>query len=180
MKTRQMISMLCALLLALPVLAHAETYKWKDKNGVIQYTDTPPPSNIKQELFGRKKAVKPTGREPLSKAISEPQTPAKDPNKVAGKDEAKASAAAAKEKADLDAKKRQQQAEVDKLMKQEKEAQAKAKQDNCNAAKANFETYNQGGKVFKVTEKGERVYMGDKDIEANKDKASKEISQYCN
>jgi len=44
-----------AVCIALPTLGHAELYKWKDKNGQTQYTDTPPPSNIKIENMSGKK-----------------------------------------------------------------------------------------------------------------------------
>jgi hypothetical protein len=184
MKICQILCLLCASTLLLPVLSHAAMYKWKDKNGVTQYTDTPPPYRTPQLPFGNKKlagpTTKPTGREPLSRVVDESQAPVKATGNVPT---AKATADA-KSKADASAedaaKKRQQVAEIEKIMKQEKEAQAKAKQDSCKAAKANFETYNQGGKIFKITENGGREYMNDNDIQTSKNNASKEISQYCN
>ncbi|HLD10422.1 MAG TPA: DUF4124 domain-containing protein, partial [Methylophilaceae bacterium] len=30
--------------MALPIAGNAEVYKWKDKDGVTRYSDTPPPS----------------------------------------------------------------------------------------------------------------------------------------
>ena len=51
-----------------PLLAQAEIYKWKDKDGSIRYTDTPPPSNIKQEAIGSKKATK-TPASPTAKRL---------------------------------------------------------------------------------------------------------------
>jgi hypothetical protein len=42
-----------------PLLSNAQVYKWKDKDGSIRYTDTPPPSNIKQETIGSKKSPSP-------------------------------------------------------------------------------------------------------------------------
>lgn len=50
---RLRILLLCVVLL--PTLASAEIYKWKDKDGVVRYSDVPPPSNVKQEpLYGKK------------------------------------------------------------------------------------------------------------------------------
>jgi len=159
------------MFIAAPLLSHAEIYKWKDKDGSIRYTDTPPPSNVKQEAIGgKKKPVTPTGKEPLAPVENVRQTsPAmKDPPPlpVNASDEAAAQ--------------RQRNAEAEKRNKQEKEAEAKRKAENCKAAKANFETYTQGGRVYKMNEKGEREYMGDKDLQAGKEQAQKEINENCN
>ena len=62
------------LLGAQPLLSHAQVYKWKDKDGSIRYTDTPPPSNIKQEAIG-KKTVEPTGKAPLAPVGAAKQAP---------------------------------------------------------------------------------------------------------
>ena len=58
------ILLLCALML--PMLANAEIYKWKDKEGKIRYSDVPPPSNVQQETLNGKKVAKPTGQAPLA------------------------------------------------------------------------------------------------------------------
>ena len=42
-------------LTAISGLSQAEIYKWKDKEGNVRYSDTPPPSNIKQEPITGKK-----------------------------------------------------------------------------------------------------------------------------
>ena len=145
-------------------LSHAEIYKWKDKNGAIRYSDTPPPSNIKQEALSGKKTVQATGKEPLT-AVAAPtkEVPKESMNK---EDEA--------------AKQRQRNAEAEKRNKQEKEAEAKRKAENCKAARANFETYKQGGRVYKMNEKGEREYLDDKELTEGKAKAQSEIDENCN
>ncbi|MBX9704806.1 MAG: DUF4124 domain-containing protein, partial [Gammaproteobacteria bacterium] len=61
---RLRILLLCVVLL--PTLASAEIYKWKDKDGVVRYSDVPPPSNVKQEPLYGKKIAKPTGLAPLA------------------------------------------------------------------------------------------------------------------
>ncbi len=54
-------------LTAVSGLSQAEIYKWKDKDGKVRYSDTPPPSNVKQEsITGKKKSVSPTGKAPLA------------------------------------------------------------------------------------------------------------------
>lgn len=186
MKIQQLLCLFCASTLLLPILAHAEMYKWKDKNGVTQYTHTPPPYGAKQLQFGNKKprkdaAMQPTGREPLSQVIPDGQAavPAKAPGNVAGKDVADDAKNKPKLNEEEAAKKRQQDAETEKKMKQEKEAQTKAKEKNCIAAKSNLETYKQGGRVAKVNEKGERAYMDDNALKAGQDEARKQIDEFC-
>ncbi|MGB7815654.1 MAG: DUF4124 domain-containing protein [Methylotenera sp.] len=155
-----------------PSLSHAEIYKWKDKDGSTRYTDTPPPSNIKQEAIGSRKAVKPTGKEPLSQVESGQQVPPATPATKNSAPPVNAEDAAAAQ--------RQRNAEAEKRNKQEKEAEAKRKAENCKAAKSNYETYAQGGRVYKMNEKGEREYMDDKDLQAGKEQAQKEMNENCN
>jgi hypothetical protein len=154
------------------MLAQAEMYKWKDKNGVTHYTDTPPPSNIKQEALGSKKATKPTASSTPAPVANAQPAPAKDAKKeIAGKEESTADEAA---------KKRQENAEIEKRNKQEKEAQAKLKEENCKAAKSNLASYQQGGRVYKMNEKGEREYMDDAGLKEGANKAQGEVNEYCN
>jgi Skp family chaperone for outer membrane proteins len=148
--------------------SHAEIYKWKDKDGKTRYSDTPPPSNIKQEAIGSKKAVQPTGQAPLAPVESAQETPVKLKDNVPPPNTE-----------DAAAQKRQRDAEMDKKNKQEKELEAKRKAENCSGAKANLETYTQGGRVYKMNERGEREYMDEKDFKAGKEKAQQEISENC-
>ena len=152
-------------------LSQAEIYKWKDKEGKVRYSDTPPPSNVKQEaIIGKKKPAEPTGREPLAPVDKTSAAPAavvpKSPEPPVNPE-------------DLAAEKRQQNAEAEKKNKQEKEAEAKRKAENCSAAKANMETYTQGGRVYKMNEKGERQYMDENDFKAGKEQAQQEINDNC-
>ena len=131
MKLQNLLCVMCVLM-ALPMLANAEIYKWKDKDGTVRYTDTPPPSNIKQESIGGKKLTKPTGQAPLAPVVNIDATTGKDEMKgkvphqnIEGPDE-------------IAAKLRQKNAETDKNNKKEKEAQAKLKEENCKASKANL------------------------------------------
>ena len=151
-------------------LIHAEIYKWKDKNGVIRYSDMPPPSNIKQEsISGKKKAVQATGQAPLTPVETAPAVPAnvKKPNPAPLSVEEEA------------AEKRQRDAEINKKNKQEKELEAKRKEENCSSAKSNMETFTQGGRVYKMNERGEREYMDNKDFKAGKEKAQQEMNENC-
>ena len=157
------------LLTALPTLSQADIYKWKDKDGVMRYSDTPPPSNVKLEYIGNKKVTKPTGKEPLSVVTDALPAP------VAAQPVLMPSASAEETAAKL----RQQTAEVEKNNKQEKEAQAKIKAENCRAAKANLASYEQGGRIYKMNEKGEREYLDDAGLKQGAEKARVDVAKNC-
>jgi hypothetical protein len=163
------------MLAALPGLSQADIYKWKDKDGNTRYSDTPPPSNIKLENIGTKKVASPTGKEPLSAV---PQASAPQASQPVTSKEAVLVTPPRNEQ-DVAAEQRQRNAEADKKNKQEKEAQAKIKAENCSAAKSNLASYAQGGRIYKMNEKGEREYMDDAGLKQGADKARGEVAQYC-
>ena len=151
---------------ALPLVVQAEVYKWKDKDGTVRYSDTPPTSNIKTETLVKKKAVSapaaPAINPPTStKIVTPPQT------------------VVVPERPDVAAQKRRDEAELDKKNKLAKEEEARRKAENCIAAKSNMEAYTQGGRVFRTNEKGERVWMDDNAFEQGRQKAQQEIDENC-
>lgn len=162
MKSVHLLIVLVAVSIA-PMHGFAEIYKWKDKNGNVRYTDTPPPSNIKQETIGAKKAVKSTGDAPVvpvAPVVKDNLPPVQSAEDAA-------------------AEQRQRNAEAEKNNKQEQAAEAKRKAENCTAAKANMETFTQGGRVYKMDENGERVYMDENDFKTGREKAQQEINENC-
>ena len=167
MKSGHLVLVMLALS-ATAMSSHAEIYKWKDKNGATRYSDTPPPSNIKQEAIGKKKAIEPTGQAPLAPVAAAKPVAAKE-----GKKEEMS-------KEDEAAKKRQADAEVDKKNKLEKEKQEAAKAENCKIARGNLENYTQGGRLYKMNEKGEREYISDAGLAEGKAKAQQEVAENCN
>lgn len=179
------IVLLCAI--ALPGLASAEVYKWKDSDGKMRYSDVPPPSNIKQEPLYGKKIPKPTGRAPLTSVDGDinaniskiKPTTSKDgvatDNADAGKNKAE-KVPPSKEEA---AAKRAADAEQQKKADEAKQAELKLKQENCKAARSNLATYTNGGRIAKTNEKGEREYLGDVEISQGKSDAQKDVDKYC-
>lgn len=145
----------------LPMSANAEIYKWKDANGVIRYSDVPPPSNVPRESIGVKKVVAP----PTATAPSSTETSAQKKSPAANREG--------------DAIKRQEDAEAAKNKEQAKEAELKQKQQNCATAKANLQNYQQGGRIYKMNEKGEREYLDDAGIAKNLEQAQKDVDEYC-
>lgn len=150
-----------ALMLA-SAASHAEIYKWKDKNGVIRYSDIPPPSNVPHESLGKKGASAPTpvenapAAQPAAPAAAQ-QTPEEAPADGAAPNEEEA----ARKKAEA------------------AEAELRQKQDNCATAQANLANFKQGGRVYKMNEKGEREYLGDTQLAEGLEKAQAEVDKYC-
>ena len=166
--------LITCLLLTLPMLASAEIYKWKDKDGKTRYSDTPPPSNVQQESLYGKKIPKPKTAAPLAPVdgnITEQLNRQKSPD-----DAQKSDKPLTKDEA---AAKRSQDAERQKKEDEVKAAELKKKQENCKAAQANSKTYSDGGRIIRTNEAGEREYLDDKSIEKGLIDAQKEVDKYC-
>lgn len=175
MKVQQILYSLCLVVLVLPIAASAQIYKWKDKNGVMRYSDMPPPPDVEVKTIG-KSTKDPYARAKASDA-AEKQGSVKN---------SEAGAVAPPDKRNeivdpsVDPKQAQiQKAEMERQKKLEQQKQAKIDAENCSAAKANYQTYLQGGRLYKINEKGERVFMGDEDLATGKAKAQADINQYC-
>ena len=125
--------------------SQAEIYKWKDSEGKMRYTDTPPPSNIKLESITGKRTIKSTANAPVAGVAPSDQANTATAVKattdaVSRKPTAKTDAAPEQDAPDIAARARQKSAEEDKKNKQLADANTKIKMDNCKSARANFET----------------------------------------
>ncbi len=159
------IALSALLVTVLPV--QAEIYKWVDKDGTVKYTDTPPPNGAKPLSTISKKAVKPVPT--VDSAAKEAITPSQQVKTE--KKEDLSPEAQAKRKKEIE--------EVDRKNKAELEAQAKKKQLNCSTARANYQTYSQGGRVYKTNEKGEREYVDEKGLAEGAAQAQRDMQEYC-
>ena len=54
------------------------------------------------------------------------------------------------------------------------------KEEICNNARQRLATYSMGGRISTVDANGERYYMEDSKIEAEKAKAQADVSSMCN
>jgi hypothetical protein len=158
------VAMWLMLCLALP--ASAQMYKWVDSNGKVQYSDKPPPSNIKAEK------LRETAPAPGAPAASEDKAGAK-------KDAAKARPRSAAEeeqafrKRQLDAAKAQEE-------QGQKQADARDRAENCKRAKSALASLQMGGRQVRIDEKGERVYLADEEIARETAKAQQDVALACN
>ena len=79
-------ALLLLILMALPLMVHAQVYKWKDASGKTIYSDVPPPSNVKQESIIGSKPVAPAAAPsavPAATATAGAPAAAGDPKKAA-------------------------------------------------------------------------------------------------
>lgn len=144
--------------------ASDEIYKWKDKSGVMRYTDMPPPTGTKNVRKIKRKA---RANSTVSKGAGDVSSNSGD---IAAKQPMSDDDIAKKEK------ELQKVKEANKKVMQEDE---KRKKLNCAAAKANFATYNRGGRIAKTNANGEREYLGDDAIQAGKVQAQREMANNC-
>jgi hypothetical protein len=138
-----------ALACAIAPLASATMYKYVDKDGKTVYSDTPPPG-------ADAKPVRVTPSAGNGGPASKPAT-------VLEKELEKGRALTKerKEKADADA------------------HNAKLAEQRCQQARENYRTYEEGGRLFKYNDKGEREFLGDEEIEAKRISSKKEMDEAC-
>ena len=139
-----------ACALAFASLASAQLYKYVDKDGKTVYTDQPPAGSDTKQM-----------NVPTAPAASAP-APAKsyvqqDKELQKGRDKATENAKKAEETA----------------------TRARAEEERCNSAKAAYQQYALGGRLTKLDDKGEKVFLGDAEIDAARERAKAQVEQYC-
>jgi hypothetical protein len=75
-------------------------------------------------------------------------------------------------------KQRKETAEKEKKSEQSA-AQAKAAEERCTQAQANYKSFEEGGRLLKYNDKGEREYMTDDEIEAGRAKSKQQMEEAC-
>jgi len=154
---------LLAAAMSLAAAAHAQVYKCVDANGKTVYSQVPCPSGEKSKVLKKDAPAAPAAA---------PSTAAKD----AKKDK---SGPLSPAEADMEFRKRQQEkAKADKEA-ADKSAQASQQQENCQNARSSLAQYEQGGRISKVDEKGERYYLDDNQIAQEREKMRALVSQFC-
>jgi hypothetical protein len=153
MKSPVQILIAIAILLATATVC-AQVYRWVDKDGKVNYTDTPPPKDVKDAA--KKIDARPASS--TSDGVDRAKATVKN-NKEA--DKRKESAAEAAKKADDEAKLAANHAE------------------RCKDAKRNLANFESGRPLNTNDEKGERTFMGDEERKANIKKSQDVIAESC-
>ena len=138
-----------ACALALAPFASAQLYKYVDKDGKTVYTDQPPPSADPKQVN-------------IPSAAIGSQAPAKsyvqqDKELQKARDKAKEGGKKAEETAERE----------------------RAVEERCQSARSAYQHYAQGGRIAKINDKGERVFLGDAEIDATREKAKAQMEEAC-
>jgi hypothetical protein len=132
-------------------------YKWTDKNGRVQYGDTPPSG-------ANATALRPP---PTQAAEPEPKKPS-----------ARSGPASIAEK-DAEFRKRQQEAEKEREKQAHARQEADEKRENCVRAQEALRAL-QTGRVTRIDAKGERQFLDDSQIAQETARARQSAQQWCN
>jgi hypothetical protein len=134
--------------------AHAGLNKWVDAEGKVHYSDTPPPE-VKTETV----------------------------RNIAGKGQVEApSSYSPKSIAEREANFRKSKLEKEEFAqkKSQQDAEAEAKKQNCEGARQNARSLEEGGRIFSYDSKGERNYLDDDARAKRLEDAKKAITANCN
>jgi len=127
-------------------------YKWTDSDGNIHYGERPP--------NGQSQQIKVPKAPPSSASSSStPSNQAESRKKL------------------LDAYDKEREEKAEATAKAEKE---KAVRDaNCTNSRKRVASYSIGGRIYDVTEQGERRYLEDAEIKSKLAEAQKDVEQWC-
>lgn len=145
-----------AILLTLASLnSFAGLTKWVDSQGVVHYTDGPPPPNVKSESM----------RAPSTSTGIAPSSAPAAPKTIFEKE--------------ADLKKEKQAREAAEKKAAEKQAEEAQKQKTCEQARSQLTTMQNSPRVVTYNDQGERTYMDDAQRQQKIDEAQDAISKYC-
>lgn len=156
--------------LVLAASAHAQ-WKWRDAKGNLQYSDRPPPSgtpdkDILQRPAGAARAVVvvPVGQPASAAASAVPKAAASAPTKA---------------EQEAAARKKQEQEREQSKQKDEERVAAEQRRENCSRAQGYLRDLQNGGRITRTNEQGERVFMDDAQRRAEIERARTVITSEC-
>lgn len=152
---RQLLVMLSLLVLA--TSAQAGITKWEDANGKVHYSDQPPPSTAKSQ-----------------QDLDLKNNPAASAASSSGKGAEKSLA-----EKDLESKKRRVQAEEAAAKQAKDQEEAKNRKANCEQARRQLQAVQEGQRMSRFDEKGERVFLEDSDRPQAIEKAKQSVDSWC-
>ncbi|MBT9458709.1 MAG: DUF4124 domain-containing protein [Burkholderiaceae bacterium] len=150
----------------------AAQWKWRDAEGKVQYSDRPPPSgvadkDILQQPASATKRIQVISTVPLGGAASAPAEAAPKP-----KVETKADA-------ELEARRRKAEQEQQAKAKADEQKNVQIKQENCSQARSYLRTLEDGMRVSRTNDKGEREILDDKQRAAEIQRARGVMNNDC-
>ena len=152
---RQLLTIVSMLMLA--VAAQAGVTRWVDAEGKVHYSDQPPPRTAKSQKSLDLK--------------SGPALPQATPDSKGGE-----KSLAEKE---LESRKRRVQAEETAAKQAKDQEEANSRKANCEQARNQLQALQEGQRVSKFNEKGERVFLEDNDRAKAIEEAKKTADSWC-
>lgn len=141
--------------LGMPGVASAQAYKWRDQNGRIVYSDTPPPTNISPGNILKAPTLKQSAPAPAAAATSGGGENAKS-SQVSANPQPKTTA-----EREADYKKRKIEEEKKAKEQSEKTAQDDQRKAQCQSLSQQLVMLESGQRMAKVDSKGERYFVDD-------------------
>ena len=163
MKSPVQLFVAIAVLLATATVA-AQVYKWVDKDGQTQYSDSPPPPGANKA--GQKKIIDTSAAASAPVVAGKPGEPAKSPKekaKEAAKETEKQRAEAA-----IKAKNDEELARV-----------AKANEDRCKGATIVLKEYESGRPISRADANGDRSFLSDEERAAEAARMRAAMAESC-
>jgi hypothetical protein len=150
----------------------APPWKWKDGSGQLHVSDMPPPASIpdKDILVRPTSSVRPRVVVPAAAASA---APAPAPTGTV------ANAGAPRVDAEIEARRRQAAADEQAKVKANEEKNAAARAENCGRAKTHLAALNDGLRMARTNEKGEREVLDDKGRAEEMQRARSIIASDC-
>jgi hypothetical protein len=136
----------------------AAQYKWTDKNGKVQYGDTPPSGANASAVRPPVRNADDAGEAKKEEARKTPLTPAEQ---------------------DAEFRKRRAEGEKEREKQAQAERDAQDKSENCARAKEALRVYEAGGRVARIDTKGERYFLDDAQIAQEAARARQAVQQWC-
>ena len=144
-------------MLAAATAAQAGITRWVDAEGKVHYSDQPPPPAAKSQ-----------------KTLPLKNNPALPQAAPGGKDGEKSLA-----EKELESRKRRVQAEETAAKQAQDQEEAKSRKTNCEQARSQLQALQEGQRVSKFNEKGERVFLEDSDRAPAIEEAKKSADSWC-
>ena len=156
----------CAVLAVTGASADAQqsTWKWRDKTGRVSFSDLPPPSDVSEKDILQRPSPTRTYALPAPAASA-----------------ASASAAASAPRVDPELVARRQRAEQEKLEKRKLDdtAAAIARAANCKRAQDYMRTLDDGMRIARVNESGQREFLDDQQRAVEVQRTKQTIASDC-
>jgi hypothetical protein len=134
--------------------ASAQQFRWIDKDGRVQYGDTPPPGVKATRL-----------KPPPAGSASAPAAAKKDGDKPLSPEAA--------------FRKRQEEQAAEDKKSAQASADAEAKRQNCESARGQLRSIQAGQRMSTTNAQGERVFLDDAQIAAERARAEQAVAASC-